>query len=148
MKCGIPLVFAATLLVAADQPKPDANAKDLERMQGEWAAVSMMHDGHPLPDDDAQSLFRSVKGEVYTVSLFKKVIGKGTFKIDATNKPKTIDFLPTMGPAKSQQILGLYELDGDTWKICHGLPGKERPKELASKEGSGYTLAVWEREKK
>jgi hypothetical protein len=45
-------------------------------------------------------------------------------------------------------MLGLYELDGDTWKICSALPGKERPEELTSKEGTGHTLAVWEREKK
>ena len=141
-----PLLCTVALLIASDQPKPDTNKNDLERMQGDWAAVSMTHDGHKLPDDDAQSLFRTVKGDQYNLFLFKKVIGKGTFKIDATKNPKTIDFQPA--GAKSEPILGIYELDGERWKICYALPGKERPKDLTAKEGSGHTLAVWEREKK
>jgi uncharacterized protein (TIGR03067 family) len=134
----IPLFLALSLFLAADQPEKDANNKDLNRLQGDWAAVSMVYDGHKLPDDDAQSLFRTVKGEQYFLFLFKKVIGKGTFKIDATKQPKTIDFLSASAAANSQPIHGIYELDGDTWKVCYASPGKERPKEFqspASREG-------------
>ena len=140
------VLFAVGLLLAAEQPKSDADKKDLERMQGDWAAVSMIHDGHKLPDDDAQSLFRTMKAEQYTVFLFKKVIGKGTFKIDALKRPKLIDFLPA--DTKTKPMLGIYDFDGDAWKVCYSLPGKERPNEFTAKEGSGHTLAVWEREKK
>jgi hypothetical protein len=45
-------------------------------------------------------------------------------------------------------LLGIYELEGNTWKVCYAMPGKERPKDFSAKEGSGQTLAVWEREKK
>lgn len=149
MRFRITLLLAAALLIAADQSQNDANKKDLERLQGDWAAVSIIADGHKVPDDDTQSIFRTMKDDQYSVFLFRKVIGKGTFKIDATKKPKTIDFLPaSTAAAKIQPILGIYEFEGDTWKVCHGLPGKERPKEFAAKEGSGYSLAVWEREKK
>lgn len=148
MMLRIPLFLALSFLLAADQPESDANKKDLSRLQGDWAAVSMVYDGHKLPDDDVQSLFRTVKGDHYTVSLFKKALSKGTFKIDATKQPKTINFLSASAAAKSQPIHGIYELDGDTWKVCYASPGKERPKEFTAKEGSGHTLAVWEREKK
>jgi uncharacterized protein (TIGR03067 family) len=144
----IPLLCAVAFIIAADQPTADANKKDLEALQGDWAAVSIIHDGDKLPDDDAQSLFRTVKGDQYTVFLFRKAITKGTLKLDATKKPKTIDFLPTSTGVKSEPILGIYELEGDSWKICYALPGKERPKELTSKKGSGHALAVWERERK
>ena len=148
MRFSIPLLFAVGFLVAADEPKSDASKKDLERLQGDWAAVSMIHDGHKVPDDDVQSLFRTMKGDQYTVFLFKKVIGKGTFKLDASKKPKTIDLQPASAAAKIQPILGIYEFDGDTWKICYANPGKERPTEFTAKEESGHTLAMWEREKK
>jgi uncharacterized protein (TIGR03067 family) len=144
----IPVLCGVVLLIGSDRPAADANKKDLEAMQGDWAAVSITHDGYKLPDDDAQSLFRTVKGDQYTVFLFKKAISKGTLKVDATKKPKTIDFVPADTGAKSEPILGIYELEGDSWKICYALPGKERPKELTSKKGSGHALAVWEREKK
>jgi uncharacterized protein (TIGR03067 family) len=148
MKLRIPLFLALAFLLAADQPTSDANKKDLDRLQGDWAAVSMVYDGHQLPDDDAQSLFRTVKADHYTLFLFKKAIGKGTFMLDATKKPKTIDFLAASAAAKPVPIHGIYELDGDTWKVCYAAPGKERPKEFTAKEESGFTLAVWEREKK
>lgn len=148
MRLWIPLLFAVGFLVAADEPKSDANKKDLERLQGDWAAVSMMRDGEKVPDDDVQSLFRTMKGDQYTVFLFKKAIGKGTFKIDARKKPKTIDLLSASAAAKDQPILGIYDFDGDAWKVCYANPGKERPADFAAKEGSGHTLAVWEREKK
>jgi uncharacterized protein (TIGR03067 family) len=148
MTLKIPLLCAAALLIAGDKPAVDANKRDLDAMQGDWAAVSMIHDGHKLPDDDAQSLFRTVNDDHYTVFLFKKAIGKGTFKIDAMKNPKTIDFVPTGTGPKAEPILGIYELDHDRWKICYALAGKERPRELTAKEGSGHTLAVWEREKK
>ena len=147
MRFSILLLFAVGFLIAADEPKSDANKKDLERLQGDWAAVSMIRDGQNLSDDDVQSLFRTMKGDQYSVFLFKKVIGKGTFKIDANKKPKTIDLQPASAAAKIQPILGIYEFGGNTWKICYANPGKERPVEFTAKEGSGHTLAVWEREK-
>jgi hypothetical protein len=45
-------------------------------------------------------------------------------------------------------LLGIYELDGDTVKFCFGGPGKERPTEFTTKEGSMRTLSVWKRDKK
>lgn len=139
----IPLV-----LLAADGPADEASRKDLECMQGDWAMESFVRDGDKLSDDDAQSLFRNVKGNDYTVFLFDKPIGKGTFQIDATKKPKTIDSFPAGAPDKSKPIRGIYELDGDTLRVCYGAPGKDRPTEFASKPGSGHTLQVLKREKK
>jgi uncharacterized protein (TIGR03067 family) len=134
------------MLFAADQGPDEAKRKDLEKMQGEWQAASYVVDGMQLPDDDAQALFRTVKGEQYTVFRFSKPIGKGTFTIDATKKPKTIDSQPAQPNVKP--ILGIYELDRDTLKVCNARPGQERPQEFASKPGSGHTLTVWQREKK
>jgi uncharacterized protein (TIGR03067 family) len=144
-----PLVLlAAGVLWAADAGTDEAGKKDLEKLEGDWAAVEYTADGQKLPTDDAQSLFRTVKGNDYTVLRFDKVIGKGTFTIDATKDPKTIDFLPATAKDKSQALPGIYQIDGDRVKFCYAPAGKERPKEFASKEGSMVTLVVWEREKK
>src|SRR5438105_9389883 len=128
MRCGILLLFAVGFLLAADEPKSDANKKDLERLQGDWAAVSILSDGHKVPDDDVQSLFRTVKGDQYTVFLFRKAIGKGTFTLDASKNPKTIDLQSASAAAMGQPILGIYDFEGDAWKVCSANPGKERPK--------------------
>ena len=42
----------------------------------------------------------------------------------------------------------IYELDGDTFKLCYAAPGEERPKEFSAKGANGITLAVWKRAKK
>ena len=132
------------ILIAAAPPEGDANQKDLEKMQGDWAAVSIVRDGTKLSDDEAQSLFRTVKGNEYTVFLFSKPVGKGTFTIDARKNPKQID----ARPAGAKPLLGIYTLEGERWKMCFAPPGKVRPADFSAKEGSEHTLIVWEREKK
>jgi hypothetical protein len=53
------------------------------------------------------------------------------------------------GPEKGYTALGIYELDGDTLRICHTWKGqRKRPEKFAIAEGSGLVLAVWKREKK
>jgi hypothetical protein len=42
--------------------------------------------------------------------------------------------------------LGMYQVDGDTWKHCFALGN--RPTEFGSKEGSGVTYIVLKRVKK
>jgi len=146
MKSTLILILCAGFLPTIDGSDADAGKKDLEKMQGDWALASFVMDGAKLSDDEAQSLFRTVKGDQYTVFLFDKAIFKGTFKIDASKKPKTIDaFAPGM---PDKPILGIYEIDGDTLKICSAPPGKERPTDFTAKKDSGHSLLIWEREKK
>ena len=72
-------------------------------------------------------------------------IGKGTFKIDPAAMPKAIDSSPAADPSKP--ILGIYEFDGDTLRVCNAPPGKPRPSDFEAKAGSGHTLTVWQPEK-
>lgn len=142
------VLLLAGIVAIADQPKNDAGKKDFEKMQGEWVMESMIFDGQPVPDDDAQSRFRSVKGDQYAVTRFDKPSGKGTFSIDATQKPKTIDLTPVTPKGKGPTIKGIYEFDGEKIRMCYGRPGTDRPKEFKSVEDSMISITVWEREKK
>src|SRR5205807_1617746 len=69
----------------------------------------------------------------------------GTLSLDVTKKPKRFDLKFTKGPEKGNTSLGIYELDGDTWKICLGLTGKSRPTKFATKPGSGHALETLKR---
>ena len=128
----LPAALSAGLLVAADA-KDDAVKKDMDALQGKWQVASMERDGEAVPV--AKDAVRVITGDKYEMTLFPDLKIEGKFKIDPTAKPKTIESTATSGPYKDQELLGIYELDGDTLKICYALPGKDRPTEFKSKEG-------------
>ena len=73
---------------------------------------------------------------------------RGTIKIDLTKKPKTEDATQTSeGENEHKTTLSIYEIEGDTLKICSAEPRKDRPTEFSSKPGSGHFLRVFKREK-
>jgi uncharacterized protein (TIGR03067 family) len=72
--------------------------------------------------------------------------GEGVYHLDPTKSPKTIDIV-TLGGAR-KTALGLYQLDGDTLKLCLSLdPAKvsERPKEFGSREGESRVVVTLKR---
>jgi uncharacterized protein (TIGR03067 family) len=142
------LITVCTLLSACllNPDDADSTRKDLQKMQGDWAAVEMVREGNPLERDSAQAYFRTVKGETYTMARYRKVLGKGTFKVDATKTPKWIDATPAMPNAKT--LKGIYEWDGDRLKITFGAPGGDRPTDFNSPPDSPNSYTLWEREKK
>jgi uncharacterized protein (TIGR03067 family) len=68
--------------------------------------------------------------------------------LDPTKKPKAIDAVRSEGMDKGKPMLGIYELEGESQKVCFAPVGKERPTEFSSAAGSGHVLTVWKRAKK
>lgn len=134
----LPAALTAGLLVAADA-KDDAK-KDLDAMQGKWQLASLERDGKSV--DVPKDAIRTVKGDTYTINPRPGVTIEGTYKLNADAKPKQIDITPTTGDNKGKTSLGIYEINGDTLKICWAPSGKDRPTEFKSAEGSGVFLAV------
>ena len=73
---GRVMVSDATKLIdplpGADVPASAANAADLAKMQGDWMVVSTTIDGSKLSNDEAQTLFRTVDGNKYSIFRFSK----------------------------------------------------------------------------
>jgi uncharacterized protein (TIGR03067 family) len=142
------LVVAAGLLLAADDKKDEAVKKDLEKLQGEWIMESHEFNGEKQPEERTKEYKRTVKDNHFTVTFGDKTVVEGTFTLDASKKPKTIDITLETGESKDKKMLGLYEIDGDTYKVCLGTPDSERPTELVSKPDSNQALTIWKRVKK
>lgn len=127
------------VLVAAAGAQDDANKKELEKLQGTWSVVRVERGGKerdPKESKDMKIVFKADK-------LIIQAPGKEmelTIKIDATKKPKTIDW-----KQGDQTLLGIYELQGDTLRIC-GSPD-ERPTEFATKADTKIGLIVLKRDK-
>jgi uncharacterized protein (TIGR03067 family) len=133
------------LLLAADTPKEDParkelkenpSTKELKSLTGTWMAVSGEENGKEISKDDAKAFELTIKDGKYTLKIMGKEQEQGTITVDPEKKPKTIDIDITSGDDKGKSQKGIYELDGDTLKVCVARPEEERPKELAGKAAS------------
>jgi uncharacterized protein (TIGR03067 family) len=141
------IVVAACFLTAADKAQDFIN-RDLVRMQGEWSMVSGEIDGTALPEDSVKGARRVTKDDETTVTIDGRVFMKAKFTLDPEKKPRAIDYRMLEGATKGKTQLGIYEFDGDTVKFCFAAPGKDRPTDFTTKEGSGRVLSVWKKAKK
>jgi uncharacterized protein (TIGR03067 family) len=140
------LVTLATLAISLARAADDeATKKDLAQLQGEWTMVSGSADGQSMSEDMLKQMKRVCKGDEITVTMGDQVFLKAKITIDPSKKPKTIDYDMSEGFSKGKKQLGIYELNGDTFKACFNSPGAERPKEL--KAGDGLTFSEWKRTK-
>lgn len=91
------------------------------------------------------------KGEEMTVREGRndKDPRKFRFKLNPKEKPKTIDMTSLNGKYKGSVNPAIYQLDGDTLKICspNGPDTKQRPTELKSEKGSSIVLLTLKRVK-
>jgi uncharacterized protein (TIGR03067 family) len=140
-----PLVLTAALAaVAADAPKDEANKKDLARVQGVWKVASATHGGKDAPPETVERMQLTFDGNKVTASDGNKE-EPATFELDATKKPAMIDIVDK----KNERVIqAIYEIDGDTLKVCFGRPGEGRPKEFSSKPDTTTVLMVLKRAKK
>ena len=139
--------LAAMASAPAWAAENEAVKKDLAQLQGEWSMVSGSADGESLPDVMVKRMKRVCKGDETTTTRAGQLFFKAKITIDPSKKPKTIDYQMTDGFTKGQKQLGIYEVEGDTFRSCFGKPGAERPTDFTSKPGDGRTLSEWKRNK-
>jgi uncharacterized protein (TIGR03067 family) len=122
--------------------------KDYERLSGTFQLVSGVIDGKPVPEDIRKETKLVTDMNKFTVSAGGQAgtSGAGTFMIDPTKSPKTVDSLQTTGPDKGKTLLGIYEIIDDNHKrACWAPAGRPRPTAFTSEPGSAHILQVWER---
>jgi len=101
---------------------------DAERIQGKWAFVSAVYDGQAVPSEQEYCIFEGEK--VHSVTEINE------YRLDERHQPGWINM---------KSLLGIYELNGDTLRMCFSELGK-RPIAFESKAGSKHILFVLQRE--
>jgi uncharacterized protein (TIGR03067 family) len=146
--------LATALLVMVVAQSPDEAAKaEMKKMEGTWRLVSAISDGKPRPDDRLKAITIAIKADGTWVENDGKETFEATFTVDPAKSPKTANFVNKSGSMKGITCLEIYEIDGDTMKLCFvSVPTgkestKERPSKFASEAGSGHYLCVMKREK-
>jgi uncharacterized protein (TIGR03067 family) len=136
MKRVIPFMALVTGLgfaAAADEPKGDKEsvlAKALETFAGPWDIVKVSPEG---ATKDARRLVFRKDGTYAAVGKDGKELWGGTFEIDPTATPKVWDHRSYDGKKEGQDVLGIYELDGDSLKVAC-VVGQWKGKEWVGKD--------------
>jgi uncharacterized protein (TIGR03067 family) len=139
------LAAAFGLLLPADSQEPAA--KELARFEGVWSFAQVEVDGAKQPEAPfATNKLLILKDGRFAIMQGPRIT-RGALKLDPTKMPKHYDVTHTQSAAKGQTALGIYEFEGDTFKVCFPLKGKDRPSEFVNKPGSGLLFFVFKREK-
>ena len=125
--------------------KREAAKKEWKLLNGTWEVTRLVVDGKEQPAPKGATL--TLKDGKYTVRQGGKVVGEGASKVDPTASPKSLDLTPGGGPTKGKTVPAIYEVKGETLRLCFAPPGKPRPKALESRKGSGHTLDTYKRAK-
>lgn len=145
----VPLVvggLVAVALFAAPVPKKVA---DEDAIVGRWKLVEVQlgADGEKPRDDDTDwktRVYEFRKDGTYTSTQKGHKPVDGTFKLDPSATPKALDVI--VGDAKTPTGI-VYQLDGDTLKLCVGGKRAERPTELKADAKTSTHVWVFERVK-
>jgi uncharacterized protein (TIGR03067 family) len=139
----ISLVTRVGMLAVAAGADDEATKKDMKALTGTWRIVSEEREGTELGDEElkgAEAIY-AADGRYSMVRGGDKPVYEGTFEIDATTEPKTIDFTQVSeGRTEGRVIPGIYEIEGDTLRVCRTTGGKGRPTGFSAPAGSGRVL--------
>jgi uncharacterized protein (TIGR03067 family) len=105
--------------------------KDAPKLEGTWNLTGVDAGGKKMPADLLAKfmIMGEFKDGKYTFTVMGKTDEAGTYKIDATKKPATIDLTITEGKSKGKTQLGLFKIEGDTLTLAMTQPGSTtRPK--------------------
>jgi uncharacterized protein (TIGR03067 family) len=144
--CGLVLTASGGTGARADD-KEDVE-KELKKFQGAWTFESVEMGGKEEPATDFKGMTVTFENNKITVKKGDEVIQVGTQKLDPSKSPRTIDVTVAEGRNKGTVMLGIYEVSGDTLKVCFDPEGKKRPTEFKSASGSQTFVSVHKRVKK
>ena len=123
-------VVVAVLALAVGTFAQDAK-KAGASLEGTWALGSL--NGKSL--EGGPSLLLTFEGGKYHQTLDNTVNERGTYKIDRSKTPMTIDLAIAEGDDAGKTQLGVFEVTGDKLRANLAIPGAtERPKDFTISE--------------
>ena len=145
MTLSMLLVMTIGLLTRSGDAEPAK--KDLARFEGVWRIALVEVEGVKQPDVSfaAHKVIIATDGDFVVVQGPK--VTRGKFKLDPTKSPKYYEQTITHGPAKGRAFSCIYEIDGDTYKLCGSFRGGPPPAVFETKPGSGLIFQVLARTK-
>ena len=134
------LLASVALLIAGCATSKMGDAKHI---QGTWTITDAQFGGAPFPPEVSKMIVLKIEDGKYEVKA--ENLDKGTYTIDATVQPKTLDVYGVEGPNAGKHFPCIYELHGDELKVCYQLGDGPRPAEFNSPKGTEIFLVTYQR---
>ena len=140
LNCAIVAILLASGAFAQE------TAKEMKLLDGVWTPTAAELGGQAWTEAQLKIMKLEVAGEKYTVTV-GKTVDMGTVKLDLSKKPRAMDIIGNDGPNKDKTFLAIYELNGDTLRVCYDLTGKSRPTEFKTQKDALVFLVTYQRGK-
>ena len=144
MKSTFAVLPFAICLMSCTTVSHNSPQDDLRRLQGDWTIESETIDGQKQPDDIRRTTM-TYTGHHWIQRKDGVTTSEGNSEFRSDTNPKEIDISPLGGPSAGKVLPGIYRLSGDRYEGCFVLPGKERPTEFSSEQGSGHFHVIFKR---
>ncbi len=145
---GIPAIFMrlgwllllGSLLAGC---KSISTADDTQKLQGTWKLVVATYDGG-LQMAEMEWI---VNGDHYNIRLDRHLQeDPNFFKLDASRKQIDVFHHYTPPGTYGGKLKGIYEISGDSLKVCFDLTAQQYPKSFDAKRGSRQLIYEFRRE--
>jgi uncharacterized protein (TIGR03067 family) len=145
MKKLLCITFIASVCLTSFAATDDST--DVKALQGSWVPAKAELGGQPLPSDVLKTITLKLTNQDYEVTITGEQSDAGTWSIDPSSKPKGMTIVGTKGPNAGKTFPCIYELKGDTFRICYDLSGAKRPTEFKTTAGTKLYLVTYNRKK-
>jgi uncharacterized protein (TIGR03067 family) len=127
--------------------RADDKADEWKALKGTWKVEKAILRGQDATDGFKSAVLNLTDDGKYVVD-FAGLEDKGRIELDLAKKPKQMTIIGTDGPNQGKMLPAIYEVSGDTRKICYQLEGKDPPAGLESKAGTTTLFVEYKRDKK
>src|SRR5262245_14901128 len=137
------LAYIGLMELLAEEP---AKSDDKDKLQGVWKVTGLEVQGEKAPVEAASGVRFLFDQNTLHIHQGDEERKAAEFKLNSSAAPKTIDLTDSV---EKRTVFGIYELDGDTLKLCLSEAGdaKARPTTFATKPGGGHALFVLRRDR-
>ena len=123
----------------------ESPASETARLKGRWNLTEEFYQGKKMPAEDTKTVLVFNADSTWHVEAGGETVAGGTFKVDPSTRPKTIDYGVTQGEDSGKTFYAIYDISGDNFKHC-GERGGARPQTFESKTDTEIFLTVFKRE--
>lgn len=140
------IIFVGVVVLALFTGCSPSNNGDVDGLQGTWSPITAELGGKSMPETVLKSISLKLDRNRYEVFADGSP-DRGTYSTDASTQPKAMTITGTEGPNKGQSFPCIYDVQGDTMRICYDLSGAQRPTEFKSPPGTKVFLVTYARKK-